>query len=250
MKKILLCMLMVLPFVFTSCSDDDKNEDDISLGKKEYKMNFLDKVQIEATSTLDITYKTEDDFIATVSDKGLITGGRVGETEISLSNTKDTKKVSVIIEPKAELYPEPEFPFGETRANIIKKLGKPDSEDDEVILYDDYSSKAPYIMYMFDGTSNNSKLTGMSVIVSSSYSKELGAHLAERYLMVEGDDEIILVGFNSNTTEKATMAIGVELYKNTLWMVMYMPYSKTDKRSMPQIENTKDLFQRFDKIRK
>lgn len=241
---------MVLPFVFTSCSDDDKDEDDISLGKKEYKMNFGDKVQIEATSTLDITYKTEDDFIATVSDKGLITGGRVGETEISLSNTKDTKKVSVIIEPKAELYPEPEFLFGETKANIIKKLGKPMNESGKTIIYDNNSSKVPYIIYLFDGTSDNSKLEGLSVIVNSSYSKELGAHLAERYLMVEGDDDIILVGFNSNTAEKATMAIGVELYENALWMVMYMPYSKSAKRSMPQIENTKDLFQRFDQIRK
>lgn len=237
MKKYLLCMLMALPFVFTSCSDSDDNDDNdengIKLEKSEYKMNFQDKVQIEATSPSDIVYQSENEYVATVSTSGLITGGRVGETEIALSNGNGTKKVKVIIEPKSELYPEPEFPFGETRDNIIKKHGKPDAEDDESIVYKNYSSNTEAIMYMFDGKEGKSKLTGISVLLKSSYSntKELAAHLAERYIMTSGEGDLTLIGMNSSKVENATVLVGVQLF-GSYWGVMYVPYSKGAKSSL------------------
>jgi len=228
-------MLMVFPFVFTSCSDDDDddNENGIKLGKTEYKMNFQDEVKIEATSTTDIVYQSENEYVAKVSTSGLITGGRVGETAILLSNGNDTKKVSVIIEPKSELFPEPEFLFGETRENIIKKYGTPGIVQDESIAYQNYSSNTEMVLYLFDGEGNKSKLIGISVVLKSSYSntKELAAHLAERYIMTAGEGDLALIGMNANKVAEATVLVGVQLY-GTYWGVMYAPNTVDTKSTL------------------
>lgn len=236
MKKILLSVFMVLPFVFTSCSDsdDDKEDNGIKVGKTEYKMNFKDEVQIEASSTNSIIYQSENEFVAEVSETGLITGGRVGEAEIKLSDGDDTKKVKVIIEPVSNLFPEPDFIFGETRESVIKKLGKPDSESDEIISYLNYSKNAAIIMYSFEGKSSSSKLSGIAVVLSTSSASVTAVtdFLTERYIMAPGNENILAVGLNGLDEKTITRSVGLSLFELDYWMILYMPYSKSSKSAL------------------
>ncbi|MDR2917283.1 MAG: hypothetical protein LBV74_21015 [Tannerella sp.] len=228
MKKLLIFMLMAMPFVFTSCSNDDKgSSDDIKIQKSKIELISGETEQIVATSDLVLSYTSEDEYFASVDNSGVVAAKRVGETNILIKNAKTEAKVSVIVSPKYTTYPDPNLMFGETRESVIKKLGTPTSETSDAIAYEDYSTKAPIIMYAFDGNTTNSKVNGVNVIVRTTYSEELAAYLAERYFMVGGSGDITLVGLNNIDPKKATLSVALSLYNLNYWMVMYMPYASS-----------------------
>lgn len=229
MKKILLCMLMALPFIFTSCSDDDDDDNGIKIQNPKIEMVAGDSKQINATSDLKLNYSVEDEYYASVSESGLIDAKRVGETNIIVRNDQKSEKVNVIITPQYKTYPDPDFMFGETRSAVIKKLGTPANETDAAIAYEGYSTKAPLIIYTFD---ESNKVSGVSVIVGTTYTEELAKFLAERYVMVKGTGDITLIGFDHLDEDKATLGVAVSLYNTTYWMVVYLPYSGTTTKSM------------------
>ncbi|MDR2920091.1 MAG: Ig-like domain-containing protein [Tannerella sp.] len=229
MKKLFLLMLMALPFVFTSCSDDDDEDNGIKIKNSKIEMVAGDSEQINVTSDLSLSYTSEDEYYATVSSTGVITAKRVGETNIIVTNAEAAAKVSVIVSPKYTTYPDPDFMFGETRSNVIKKHGTPDTETDDAVLYDGYSTKAPIIIYTFDASN---KVSGVGVMIGTTYTEELAAFLAERYVMLEGTGNMALVGFDHLDEDKATMGLAVSLYNTSYWTVLYVPYSGTTKKSM------------------
>lgn len=220
---------------FNSCDKDDA--DLISLSITEKTLNFEDEYQIEATSVSPITYSVENEYNAEVSETGLVTARFVGETNILLENAEDKKTFKVIVEPKYNLYPEPDVDFGDTKSSIIAQFGSDYIETSSVIGYSvigyiDYSSAAPIAMFTFD---TNDKLTGYAIMVKSSYSTTLADFLLERYLIVSERDGIYMFLNELNTTT-ATMAIGLQLYDITYWMVKYIPINSTTKSS--KIKNT------------
>lgn len=225
MKKTLMLMLLTMPFVFTSCSDDD-DKNDIRLIESEYKMNFNDQVQILATSPLSISYSTESSYVASVSESGLITGGRVGETNISLSNGEDTKSVKVIVEPKYDLYPEPidKIDFGASTSKIKEIFGTPSFENASGLIYDNYSSVFD-CMFLLE----NGKISSIIVYVGIMQMPDnLVLFLAERYHIY--DEDGFIAGF---INEKEDMIVGItssDDFSNLL--VMYLPNSGSSKTSL------------------
>lgn len=224
MKKLFFLFTCTL-FLLSSCSSDDDNKNGISLSEASTTLKSTKTYQIKATSDTKITYAVENEYHAEVSESGLITAGKIGETDIILTNGDDTKHFKVTVEPESKLFPEPNIEFGLSKADLIKKIGTPAYETSDGIRYDNYSTNAPQAVYLFD---SNNKLKASSVMVKTTYSKELGTFLGERYVYATSDEENYTLFFiNALSLEKTTMAIGAALYNTQYWMTIYYPYSKS-----------------------
>jgi hypothetical protein len=217
-----------MSLVFAGCSKDDA-PDVISLKVSEKTLYVEDKYQIEATSKATINYTVENEYHAKVSKTGFVTAGRVGETNVLLSNGEDTRNFKVIVKPKSNLYPEPHVKFGDSKSSIIAKFGTPDHEtsidDYSMIGYDNYSNTAPILMFLFD---SSNKLSGYGVTVKSMYSSTLESFLLERYyyLGVEEDVTVFINGNNNSIFygSTATMRIRVQQSDDSYLVVAYVPY--------------------------
>lgn len=228
MKNLLLPLLAITLFI-VSCGDD-KTEDKskINLKQNEVTLQYGDEYQIKATSETKIDYQSENEYHASVSEDGLVEAGRIGETNIVLSNEEDLKKFKIIVTPKSNIYEEPNVEFGISRADLIKKLGTPDSESSESIIYKTTSPEVDLVMYVFD---ESNKLRSSGVIVKTEYSKELGVFLAERYALAANDsEEQTLYYIDALTVKDATKVIAANLYSADFWMVVYMP--NLDKKTI------------------
>lgn len=217
-----------MAILFIGCSNEDENK--ISLSSSKVSMNFEDEYQIEATCEDKITYTSENDYHAKVSADGLITGGRVGETNILLKSDDDSKKVKVTIEPLYNVYPDPDTNFGKsTRKDIIKKYGTPEIEDGDIIGYSNYSSASPIIMFSFD---ESDKLSGAIVLTKYTQITALTNFLLERYFPIYVSEDTFQVLFvNAIYQEKVTMGIALELFNDDYWSTVYLPFTLIDEAS-------------------
>lgn len=224
MKKLLFLLTCTL-FLLGSCSSDDDNKNGISLSETSTTLKSAKTYQINATSDTKITYAVENEYHAKVSDSGLVTAGKIGETDIILTNGDDTKHFKVTVDPESTMYPDPNLEFGISKGDLVKKLGTPSKETSDGISYDNFSTKAPQVAYLFD---SNNKLKSVGVIVKTAYSKELGTYLGERYVYAaSNEDSYTLFFINALSLEKTTMAVGASLYNTQYWMTIYFPYSKS-----------------------
>ncbi len=228
----LLSILFCLPFLFISCGSDD--DDVITLKESSKELKSGSTYQIEATSGYDITYTVENAYYATVDTKGLVTALRIGETKIKISSNGEEKTFNVKVTPTSKLYEEPNLEFGISRADLIKKLGKPEEETDESIIYTTASNAAPITFYFFD---LNKKLEQTGMLISSVYSKDAATFLSERYVYVGvSDDETALLFINNIAAEKATMLVAfMNSNSKDYYQVVYMPY--THEKSMPETDS-------------
>lgn len=215
MKKLILITLIVTAFM--SCSKDDP--DTIVLTLSEKTLNFGDEHQIDAKSKSPILYLSENEYHATVSEKGLVKARFVGETDITLTNEADSKNFKVIISPTNTLYQEPKVNFGATKSDIIQKYGIPSSQSSEMMLYEDYTSKTPGTFFVFKAE----RLTSYGLLVKTAYSSELGKFLGERYKLLSIDyDGFSFLFMNALNEEKATLIVGTMPYNTSYWMVVYI----------------------------
>lgn len=143
MKKILFLLAMLPMLVFTACSDDDENS--LSLDKSEISLYYEDEIKLIASDN--VTWSSEDEFVAKVSSNGIVEGGHVGKTFIVASNGAETVKCAVEVKPKYNTFVEPVLDFGANKADIKAKekrelvtdnatsLGYKDSKDGVAIIY-------------------------------------------------------------------------------------------------------------------
>lgn len=240
MKKIFLPLLSISLLAFYSCSSDDDKKDRIGLEKDQFEMYYEGKQNINATSISDIEYNSENEYVAKVSSSGVITAGRVGETNIVLENEEDLRKVKVTVVPKYSTFEEPLLAFGKSRAEIEKQLGEPESENESSIIYSSKNLNTAYTFYIFD---DNDKLE-LSGFKTKSLNTNIANFLIERYqpVIVEGYN----AGFiNASTPEEATMFVALYLNSN---LVAYDSYSnQTRNTSNSSIEKINELINAFDK---
>jgi len=230
-----LTLFLAIALIVTSCSKDEPTQ--IILKTAQITLNFEDTYQIEATANEEIEYTSKDEFNATVDQDGLVTAGKVGETEIILKVGGESKKLNVIVEAKNYFYSDPILTFGISKKDVIKKLGKPSIEGSNAVLYDSYSNGVDNIMYSFE----NDKLKAVGVSVKKSYNYELLGYILERYELLSSDP---IVFVNALTQNKVTMSIfitSLDAYSN---FVVYFPYSSTKSANL----NTKTLSDQFKEL--
>lgn len=217
MRKILfVCMTVVAATAFVGCS---KNDSGITLAKTEVTLYFGEEYQIEAETDSNLTYASENEYHATVSDTGLVSALFVGETNIIVSDGNNSTTLRVIVAPESNLYEEPCLEWGARAARVEELCGTPDSNDGESWAYMYPTKAVDMIMYMFE----NGLLQSAGVMVKSGYSTELATYLAERYMSLGYIDNIGYVFVNGLTPETVTTMIAMQPLGNYMGVV-YTPW--------------------------
>ena len=86
MKRILFYSIaVVLLTTFAACSKDDEDNSSIT-SSKSIELTSQKTSQIEYSDSR-VSYSSEDEYVATVSETGLITAKRIGETYIDVNGS-------------------------------------------------------------------------------------------------------------------------------------------------------------------
>lgn len=215
MRKVLF-LLPVLVFLFLyGCSSDDENTK-LSLNKSTVTLNYKTTEQLEASGKVEWT--SENDFVASVNENGVIEGKHVGKTFIVASNGTEEVKCVVEVTPKYNIYREPILDFGITKEELKRKENRELlSETSTAIKYRGNSgSAASEIAYAF----KNDKMNGAGALLKSSYSSVIMDFLVERYQAAFQENGVFyfIDGTTSNYNKFVSLSIG-----SSGIIIMYAP---------------------------
>ncbi len=220
MKNTNIFVLIITALIFSACSNDDDSNISEKItynGANPVVLAYQKSYQLEAHSTLALSYISKNPSIASVSSTGLVKGLNQGETNILIRNEKDSLNVHV----KVQLIEEPSFSFGEDKDYIKKLYGEPDFVlDDNIFIYGggethDKWYNYPVVWNMSFHFENN-KYYASTVNISKIFYTQLDKFLEKYYYwqdVVDGDDTIHYY-LNSTSSSAATLIIGRYTDKN------------------------------------
>lgn len=221
MKKVLLFVVVVL---FAGCSSNNPIDNSIKISSESISVLSGAKISLKATSLEKITYSSGNNYYATVSDSGLVTGGRIGTVNITLKNNSDTKTVKVTTYTTNFLYPDPILDFGVSKSSIISKLGTPayqaTSGNLSGIRYDNSTSTTAGTVYYF----TDDKLNLIQVRVKTAYTTLLTSYLTDRFAYA-GQSSGSFIFFNEIDSKKITVGVSNTLFNTDYWQVAYVAYT-------------------------
>lgn len=222
MKNLLSSFLFVCFFsiLVTGCSKDEI--DSITVKSDAISVLVGSKIDLGATSGSKITYTSDNPYYATVSDAGIVTGGRVGSTNITLKNSTVSKIVKVTTISTNFLYPDPLLAFGASQSEMVAKLGTPTVQNTTGIMYNNSANTTDGTLYLF----TNDKLTQVTVFVKTSFSSLLSSYLTDRFAYA-GQMSGSYIYFNDIVSSKITIGVSCTLQSND-WYVIYTPYTSTN----------------------
>lgn len=231
MKK--LFTILCLCLAFTSCSKDEE----LTLNTTSAVLYAQEEHQILTTNGTNVSFESENPYIATVnSTTGKVTAMTIGKTIIRVNSDQGSANVSVEVRPKYSTYTEPCTDFGITKTQIISMYGTPDTETDDGIMYVHNKTKHFADMYLFDNT-----LSSSTAIIPQDYAVEAAKFLLERYWIVGEEDDINIFA-NGYSSETITMSVALSKMSGySLYMVMYIPYSNSDTRSITSTINNFEI---------
>lgn len=222
MKNLSFLFLAVLPILaFTACGDDKEEEESFEVTPASVSMHYEDTKQLSALGAT--SWMSEDEFVATVDDNGLVTGGHVGTTKIIASNGKQKASSMIEITPQYILYDAPVLKFGAS-VSSIKSQEKHElaGESEDVLSYNyNFGDHVCLMMYAFE----NGKLNTVNAVLNISDFSFVGYSLLERYLPTGVENDMFI--FLNNVLEKATMAVVLSqqtISRNNVTLVTYMKY--------------------------
>lgn len=224
MIKQTISFLALGAIVFSGCS---------KMGKKLEVNPSTITVYSEGTSQIttnveDATFSSVDEFYATVDENGLVTGEKVGETEIMVSSSSGTATIPVTIMHKYSLYPDLDPLVGKTVADMTKLLGSnyessTSSSGQVSHTYKNPTSYCDAILCMMEG----SKIGNVGALISTAYTSMLSKHLIERYTVAGMQNDYF---FFLNHDKNVTIVLNVYSYKYLI--VLYMPNSSSKASCM------------------
>lgn len=238
MKKlfVLIVVLGVCSYFFSSCSKDEKKE---SLGLLQKELTLTAGQSRQLTYDGECVWSSDEPLIAEVDEYGIVTAKRVGKTLIHAGNDL----CDVTVNPKYYTYIEPITEWGITESDIkdLMKGHKVMSSTDGWVMFEGSGIITSYL-YIFE----NDKLSG-SIAVSDIllHGEEITNFLLERYVTIDVDKEDYMITMIS--IDKKT-AVGVKFISssNTV-LVIYIPFQEnyqseilsTTKSLTKSIKNTK-----------
>lgn len=198
------------------CSSKDE-PDVIELSSSELSLTKGDEKNLNAKSQSSITYKSENDFHALVTQSGLVTANYVGSTNISLVNgSGSSKEVKVTIKPKYTTYEEPDMDFGLTSSQIISKYGAPRFTDAEASIYNGSGNVLNKIYLMTNG-----RVSSIGVTIPGRYLADTREFIKERYAYAYRATTGEVYG-NSLVATNADFFVGTSLSASGDVMILYM----------------------------
>lgn len=182
MKTITLTTLFVA-LLFAGCSKDEDNG--LKLKDSSFSLTHEEEAIITPQNydTANLTFKSSDVDVATVSTSGIIIANLVGDAVITVSTKdgKQTQECSVTVLPTIQTYVEPCVKFGCSIADV-KAFEKRtlDIESSTILKYNDTNSNVRFIGYLFD---DNGKLKSSLVYLTTTTTviQSASTFLKERY---------------------------------------------------------------------
>ena len=182
MKKILFLMTAVLVIAGCSKSEDGK----LTLSANQVSLYSGDTKQVTVNDNA--TWSSKSEFVAEVSEDGIIKGNHVGKTIITATSDNGEALCEVVVNAKYSTYTEPVLEFGVDKATVKAKEKRTILEDKTSTLgYRGENSAVKSVAYLFE----NGKLTSSAIALSYSYTEEIAKFLSERYQVI-GKDSCLL----------------------------------------------------------
>lgn len=172
----------------------------------------------------DVVYKSDNEYIATVSSDGIVTGKLVGETTITATALNGEVQSNVKVNPRITFIPEPYLGFGNSKETVLSELVKRgdkytiDSSSGNILVEKFIDNSDVYYVYSFE----NEKLTSSAFAcsVTSQIMSSVVDFYVERYIVSKQTGSYSFVGF---TTDKQII-VGISLLSNSsIALVLYMP---------------------------
>ncbi len=225
--------LIVFPMLFTDCGFNDFDDNNIKINQDQYILHYKETAQINSiTKATNIVYTSQSEYVASVSESGVITAGRVGEANIYLSNMGTTTHVTVKVEPVHNIYPEPihDIDFGVSKESVKSTFGNnPTEEHETALVYRDYHKDYDYV-FLFE----DEDLAAMGVLIPTpSLPDNFTDFLLERYLLVAFQD-----GESTFLNQHRDLGISMAPSKDSSEiMVVYFPFESAARSSSPNLND-------------
>ncbi|AMD85085.1 Ig-like domain (group 2) [Capnocytophaga haemolytica] len=189
MKKILFLLFVIVSVIGCSKSDEKEAQAPLKVSKQEFKLFVGEKVDVGAVSAQKITFTSENDLIAAVDDKGVISAKLVGETTIKVSDGKTSLNLKVVVSPKNTTFEEPYI--SNSKEDVLSHFkGKTTDIDDKgegLVLYLKEGSLRYRYIYIFKEEAKNG--VQLSIPITSYSSDEIISWLKERYFFYERKED-------------------------------------------------------------
>ena len=214
--------MLTMATVFTSCSSDDDNNG-FSISLSEATIKGVDNFVQITSSSPNVKWSSENPYVATISEDGKIKSAHIGETYIVAQSDGKTKKCKVIVTPQYSIYTEPITDFGKSKEEIIKTLGTPFLDKDDILSYTN-DNQDIIVNYIF----KEGKLDNCIVLLKMSLDIiNLVDFLKERYELIPRDFNGNYAFINALTTKEANMI--VTLRSRPINGVFVVQYNKNNK---------------------
>ncbi len=232
-----IILVYVMSSTFMACGGDDGN-DSLIVNPGNISMYFEGTRQLSAEGAT--SWFSEDEFVATVNNAGLVKGGHVGTTNVFARNGSAMGKCIVTIIPKYNLYDNPILEWGASMNTIkSKETHEYLSSSSTNSLGYDYSKNGHTALLLYNF--NNNQLESVGVIMKLSEYGNAGDHLLERYQPVAAEKTNYSILFiDAMTLDKAKNVIGLQtatISNSTVTMIMYMQNNSDSRVSMSAINN-------------
>ena len=224
MRKYLFLFLAMLTMatVFTSCSSDN-DDDGFSISLSEATIKGVDNFAQITSSSPSVKWSSENPYVATISEDGKIKSAHIGETYIVAQSDGKTKKCKIIVTPQYSIYTEPITDFGKSKEEIIKTLGTPFLDKDDILSYTN-DNQDIIVNYIF----KEGKLDNCIVLLKMTLDIiNLVDFLKERYELVPRDFNGNYAFINALTTKEASVIVTLRSRPiNGVIVVQYNKYNK------------------------
>ena len=204
-------LLSAVAVLLTGC---EKENDYAGAGSS---VNVPSQITVKVGQTYNLgstkSWQSSKEFVATVSNTGIVTGQHVGDCTVSCPNGS----CRVSVKANINLYNDPITQWGLSKSQVIAQQGYNYQETESGDLaYETGSSIAPYLGYSFE----NGGLSMTILFVKTSYTNQVVDHLSERYKFMykEGSSFVFI---NGNTTSESYTMVILRYYNSSYWAVAY-----------------------------
>lgn len=214
---------MFIPFAVCSCSGDD--ESPLVVTPASVSMHYDETQQLSAEGAT--SWLTNDEFVAKVDSKGLVTARHIGNTQIVVSDGKRTATCEVTVTPEYSLYDDPILDWGASKSSIQskEKHEKGTSSDSNILVYNyTFGNNVCVMGYTFE----NGKLKSVTAMMDNSLYLRTGYYLIERFQPVAATKDYDYVFVDAMETNKVKTIVYFALYKSgskTYTTVIYGDYA-------------------------
>ncbi|MCQ2147787.1 MAG: Ig-like domain-containing protein [Bacteroidales bacterium] len=156
-------------------------EKEFTVEPTEVKLFAETTSQLKVTGS-NITYTSLDDYYARVSDDGLITGKKVGETSIIVSSGDKSQEVKVTVRPAFEFLPDVAALLEKSKSDVTAIFGEDYTEIGQWIEYKNWNTYTSSFAFCF----TDGKVSRIGVHVNAEYKDQFLRYLQERYYDMGG----------------------------------------------------------------